>query len=290
MRTLITLNIVLFLLGCSYRRGELIPQIDGLYGYHIPVFALFLFLSYLAANYFLQRAVRQENWPAHSAETFLLIAVAGGIVGAKLFFILESYEDWWGKPGFWQNVRSPGGMTWYGGFLLAAAGILLAARWFKIRLGSLADNLVPAVAIGYAIGRLGCALSGDGCYGIPCPDVVPAPFCMSFPNGVADWSEMIRRYGNPYLKVYNTPLFESLFALGSGATIWFRYRRNRGDGSLMLRFILAHACFRFFIEFLRLNPRNVFGISQAQFISLLLAVTSTLLLFWLKRRSNGGGQ
>lgn len=279
---------ILFVHACSYRRGELIPQIDGFYGFHIPVFALFLTASALASYWLIQRAGKAYGWPKASADAFLIVAIVVGIVGGKLFYVLETYETWWPSGNLVELLLSPGGLTWYGGFILAVIGFFIVAKFFNIPATNMLDALTAPTAVGYAIGRLGCAASGDGCYGTQCTLNLPAPFCMSFPNGIANWGDVLRQFNDPNLTVYNTPLFEAIFAVTSLLILLKLVSKPRGDGRLFFWFVLFHSAFRYSIEYIRLNPKNVLGFSQAQAVSLsIMALVSCLLAFIYYKKRKG---
>lgn len=230
----------------------------------IPIFGIFLSLSFFIAFIYLKRVSKNQNLPEFFWEKILIIIGVFGFFGARLFHALET------------NFSTEG-LTWYGGFLFSAILILLYVNQTNFPIKKLADDFVFPVAFGYSVGRLGCFFSGDGCYGIACPNTWVEPFCMAFPDGVASWQDVVERYKNPLVKVYNTPLWEATFSIMS----YFFFRtviQPRGKGTLFFSFLFAHAANRFYVEFLRQNPK-VFGIfTQAQVISLILAVISVYMV------------
>ena len=136
------------------------------------------------------------------------------------------------------------------------------------------DTLIPLVSISYAVGRLGCILSGDGCYGIKCPYNWPAPFAMAFPYGANPWQSVVSQYGDPNVIVYNTPLFEALFSLAIFIYLWNIRKNQWFPGLKTVFFLVLHGIFRFFIEFIRRNPEDVFGMTQGQFVSIVIILIS----------------
>ncbi|MCS6972043.1 MAG: prolipoprotein diacylglyceryl transferase, partial [Leptospiraceae bacterium] len=174
------------------------------------------------------------------------------------------------------HLFSGAGLTWYGGFILASALIIFILWRHKVNILFGVDVLTPMLALGYVFGRTGCILSGDGCYGELCTMNWPAPFCMAFPNGAASWSDWLAKYGggNPNATAINTPFFEAAFSFLCFLFLWAVRKKSWPLGSKFFLYLFLHALFRFLIEFIRLNPRDVFGVSQAQFISLILMALS----------------
>ena len=113
-------------------------------------------------------------------EGFLIIGIAGiaGLVGARLYHVLESPAEFFANP--WPQLLSRYGFAWFGGFLGGFFALIFLARWLRIPVLEFLDIASPAACVGYAIGRIGCLLSGDGDYGMP----TSLPWGMSFPNGV----------------------------------------------------------------------------------------------------------
>src|SRR5260221_12143229 len=157
----------------------------------LPTFGLMVPAGLLAASYILQADFRRRGIPT---DAVLIIGIAGlaGIVGARLYHVLESPSEFFADP--WPLIFSRFGFAWFGGFLGGFAALLILARREKIPTLTFLDACSPAACVGYAIGRIGCLLSGDGDYGIP----TTLPWGMSFPNGVAPTNE----------RVHPTPLYE----------------------------------------------------------------------------------
>src|ERR1700682_484350 len=184
----------------------------------IPTFGLMVALGLLAAAYLLQADYdrRREQFvkggyqkssgkPSHHDEGFLIIGIAGlaGLVGARLYHVLESPRELIADPSI---LISRFGFAWFGGFLGGFVALAILAGRYRIPLLEFLDLCSPAAAAGYAIGRIGCLLSGDGDYGVP----TTLPWGMSFPNGVVPTME----------RVHPTPLYEFLIWLAIGAILW----------------------------------------------------------------------
>src|SRR5438876_502517 len=236
----------------------------------IPTFGLMVATGLLAAAYLLQADFdrRREQFlrrgylkgsgqPGHHDEGFLIIGIAGlaGLVGARLYHVLESPRELVADPSL---LISRFGFAWFGGFLGGFIALLFLARRFGIPALEFMDLCSPAAAVGYAIGRIGCLLSGDGDYGVP----TALPWGMSFPNGVVPTTE----------RVHPTPLYEflawmllalALWKLGSGAI----RKGERTGGRIFSYYLILTGIARFLVELIRVNPRLVFQEGHLHWIS-----------------------
>src|SRR5437870_9328746 len=183
----------------------------------IPTFGLMVATGLLVAAYVLQAdydrrcaqfatsGYQKSGKPGHRDEGFLIIGIAGlaGLVGARLYHVLESPRELVADPSL---LISRFGFAWFGGFLGGFVALLFLARRFGIPALEFMDLCSPAAAVGYAVGRIGCLLSGDGDYGRP----TALPWGMSFPNGVVPTTE----------RVHPTPLYEFFIWLVIAVILW----------------------------------------------------------------------
>jgi phosphatidylglycerol:prolipoprotein diacylglycerol transferase len=194
-----------------------------------------------------------------------------GLIGARLYHVLESPAEFFANP--WPQLFSRFGFAWFGGFLGGVVALIYLARHFGIPLLEFLDICSPAAAVGYAIGRIGCLLSGDGDYGVP----TTLPWGMSFPNGVVPTME----------RVHPTPLYEIFIWLAIAAFLWWMGKRAlsgvRPSGEVFCGYLILTGAARFLIEFIRINPRSFFGLSNAQTASLVSVVIGLLLLWRVER-------
>jgi phosphatidylglycerol:prolipoprotein diacylglycerol transferase len=250
----------------------------------IPTFGLMVAVGLLVAAYVLQadfnrrRGRLQKYTSPKNAETnggkdegFLIIGIAGlaGLVGARLYHVLENPRELIADPSV---LISRFGFAWFGGFLGGFVALAILARRFRVPLLEFLDMCSPAAAVGYAIGRIGCLLSGDGDYGVP----TTLPWGMSFPNGVVPTTE----------RVHPTPLYEFFIWLVIAAILWRLGKRARSgaapSGEVFCAYLILTGVARFLIEFIRINPRSVFGLSNAQAASL-VSIIIGLILLWRVR-------
>jgi len=236
---------------------------------------------------FLKRGYLKGGQPGHRDEGFLIIGIAGlaGLVGARLYHVLESPRELVADPSL---LISRFGFAWFGGFLGGFVALLFLARRFGIPALEFMDLCSPAAAVGYAVGRIGCLLSGDGDYGRPTS--WPWPWGMAFPHGVVPTTETCVQWGwLADCRVYPTPIYEFLIWLVIAAILWQVGKKaaNGGTtGGIFCLYLILTGLARFVIEFIRINPRSFFGLSNAQTASLVSVVVGSILLWRIKASSN----
>ncbi len=237
----------------------------------IPVtsYGVMLALGFICAYLLLGYEFKRRGIPEEFASTEILLGLIGAFIGARLFHFLDHPGSLSGM-NLISAIRNMGS-SWYGGLIFASAFILYAGYRKKISLTSLMDASAPAIAIGYGIGRIGCFLSGDGCYGEPCSRLGldwPAPFCMSFPNGSVPTADI----------VLNTPIIEAGGALITFIILMLLRDKLRKPAALFGVFLIIHGIMRFAIEIVRINPSVGFSMSQAQWISFLIVAAGLYLI------------
>lgn len=244
----------------------------------LPTFGLMVATGLLVASYILQADFRRLRI---DADAFLIIGIAGlaGIVGARLYHVLESPSEFFANP--WPQIFSRFGFAWFGGFLGGFAALIILSRREKIPTLTFLDACSPAAAVGYAIGRIGCFLSGDGDYGI----ATSLPWGMSFPEGVVPTTE----------RVHPTPLYEFIVWLLIAAFLWWLganvLRQRKPSGIVFCYYLVLTGIARFLVEIVRVNPRSFFGMSNAQAASLgSILLGLVLYLFFLPKSANASPQ
>jgi len=270
--------------------------------YDIPTFGLMVATALMVAAYLLQAELnrrpqlQRQDWPTGERKAgffrrwigptpdgFIIIGVAGlaGIVGARLYHVLESPSDLFADPA--GQLFSKFGFAWFGGFLGGFAALAFLAWHFRIGLLEFLDLCSPAACVGYAIGRIGCLLSGDGDYGIP----TKLPWGMSFPNGLVPTGPVCAQYGLPLdCRVHPTPLYEFFIWLVIAAFLWHMgtksLRGPKAKGEIFANYLILTGAARFLIEIIRLNPRSFLGMSNAQTASVLSILVGAVLLWRIK--------
>jgi phosphatidylglycerol:prolipoprotein diacylglycerol transferase len=235
----------------------------------LPTFGLMVATALMCSASILQKDFERRGW---AADAYSMITVAGlaGMLGAKLYHLMEAPAEFFADP--WLLLFSRTGFAWFGGFLGGFAAMLYTGRRAKLPMLEFLDACSPAAAVGYGIGRIGCLLSGDGDYGIP----TSLPWGMSFPNGVVPTME----------RVHPTPLYEFVVWLVIGAWLWKLgekvARESRTAGEIFCYYLMLTGVARFLVEIIRINPRSFLGMSNAQAMGAASAIAGAALLWRVK--------
>lgn len=244
----------------------MIPQIFWLGPLPINSFGLMVALAILVGIYRLQHSFKLNGLNPALAEGFVLAAGISGLIGARLWFIIENYTEL--KYDLLGALFSSAGFTFYGGLIVAWSVLYFLCRRHSIANHKFFDSVGPTMAIAYAIGRLGCQLSGDGDYGI----ATSSWLGMSYSSGVVPTE--------PGVLVFPTPLYESSCAALIAVVLsrveplknWFRPYKRFG------LYLLLISTERFFVEFIRVNPELLWGFSEAQLVALLLIILGSIMV------------
>jgi len=194
----------------------------------------------------------------------LLIMILA-IVGGRVFYVIEFFPQYLQNPLEMLMVWR-GGLVFFGGLVFALAGTLAFLMLHKMPLWKILDAIVPGTILGYGIGRLGCFFNGC-CYGCE----TNLSWAVHFPGTLG-----LR---------HPTQLYATGFALlAAGFFLWF-LQRKKYDGQVFALGLLYYGGYRFLIEFLRVNPRYLLGLSEAQLIAMIIFAAALVLLFLLPRRN-----
>ena len=251
-------------------------------GEAITSFGVFMLFAFLTGGYVIRAGMRRIGEDPDKAWDLVFMGVIGGIAGAKLYYILLNYERLTTDPG--AVILSRGGLVWYGGFLLATALVVWEIRRQKMSLPKMADIIAPALALAYAVGRMGCFLVGDdwgrptdSWLGIAFPRGTPATSVINIERlGIAVDPELIEKYGQ-IVPVHPTQLYE----VGLSTLIFFFLWKMRGDarasGWIFMLWLALAGAERFAVEFLRAKDDRFFGVlTLAQVISLAIVAAGVI--------------
>ena len=234
----------------------------------LQTFGLMFALAFIVGGALAHKRFQELGKPGDWAYEAVFAALIGGIVGARVYWLLENLDS---SDGIFDTLFSGSGLTWYGGAIGGALGVLLWAKWRDYLNLKLADLAAPALAAGYAIGRIGCQLSGDGDYGKPWD----GPWAMSYEDGVVPTP--------PGVEVHPTPIYETL-VMGLGAFILWQLRDRFRFGILFAIYLVYAGTERFLVEFLRTNERIALGLTEAQFLSLAMMAVGLGWILTVKKR------
>jgi phosphatidylglycerol:prolipoprotein diacylglycerol transferase len=245
----------------------------NLYFWHpdVPTFGLMLWLAAVLAAFVMDRSFRRAHVTA-DAVGMVAVAVVAGIVGAKLWHVIDTPIEF--QERGWRVLWDREGFAWFGGMVFGIGALVFQGWWAKIGGLRTLDLAAPAAAFGYGIGRIGCFLSGDGCYGIP----TTLPWGMSFPNGIDP----------TFVRVHPTPLYELAAGLLIGWWLWRRSGKLHGTGAIVGQYLLLSGIARFLIEFVRRNPKILWGLSNAQLASAGSVLVGAALMWWAAMRPASG--
>ena len=247
--------------------------------------------------------VKKEIHPYELVGNMTMIAAICGIVGAKLFHNLENIGAFIADP-FGQLI-SFSGLTFYGGLIGGAIGVIWYGKKYNIKPLTLADATAPGLMLAYGIGRIGCQLSGDGDWGIP--NLAKKPDWMHllpdwmwsyhFPHNVINAGELMQdcggKFWEPYCyqliqPVFPTAFYETIIATLLFLLLWILRRKINIAGIIFSIYLIVNGLERFFIEKIRVNTKYdiLGGITQAEIISfclILIGVTGCVVLLRTKK-------
>ncbi|MCC6865373.1 MAG: prolipoprotein diacylglyceryl transferase [Ignavibacteria bacterium] len=252
----------------------------------IPVYSygLMLGICFIVASWLLQREFKRKKLEEGTAVNITFIALVGGVVGSKLLYVIEEWKSITSMPASkifsTDGLFSPAGLTFYGGLILATALIYFYSRSKKIPFLRICDAAAPSLAIGYGIARIGCHLSGDGDYGLPVSEFMSwVPWGTDYSKGTLPpsiafrGSDIAAKFGGVVpdnTLCHPTPVYEFIFGALIFWLLWKKREVFLGDGKLFGLYLILSGASRLLVEFIRLNPRYLFGLSEAQLISIVL--------------------
>ncbi len=244
----------------------MLESID-VFGLDVKTFGLFFALNFVAWGAIVSVRLRELGRPPDWAWEMVFVALIGGFVGARAYYLAQNWDDV--GDDVLGSIISGSGLIWYGGLAGGAVAMVLWA-WRRGFLGMhLLDIAGFGLPIGYAIGRIGCQISGDGDYG----QATSLPWAMPYPDGTVPTTD----------EVHPTPIYETLIMGSMGVVLWHLRDALRPGGIFALYLVLA-GLERFFIEFLRRNEDAALGLTAAQLESLVLALAGVALLVIFERR------
>lgn len=231
--------------------------------------------------------------------TLIIIAAISGIIGAKIFHQLEYIDEFLANPI--EALFSFSGLTFYGGLITAAITLIIYCKKNNIPWSELADAVAPALMIGYAIGRIGCQVSGDGDWGIV--NLAAQPDWLSFlpewtwaydyPNNILSQGMRIEGCDGIYCyrlnqPVFPTPIYETTVCFLMFLGLWGLRRKIKVSGILFSIYLILNGFERFFIEKLRVNSTYLLlntEITQAEIISTSLILMGIIGIIYFKRKN-----
>jgi phosphatidylglycerol:prolipoprotein diacylglycerol transferase len=246
------------------------PEIN-LLGISIKTFGVIFALGFLACGGLVARRLREFDKPVDWAYEIVFAALIGGVVGARGYYLIENYSQV--KHDLIGSIFSGSGLVWYGGAIGGAIGVL---AWMRRRNAielRMFDICATALTLGYAIGRIGCQVSGDGDYGIRSS----LPWAMGYPHGTVPTPSGVT--------VQPTPIYETVAMCLLTYLLW-RLRDRVRPGVVFALYLVLSGLERFLVEFVRRNNEVLAGLTAPQLESIALL---TIGLVWLALMARAGG-
>lgn len=242
-----------------------IPGID----YPISTFGVMMAIAFLTGYWITAKRMEEEGLDPEIASTLLIYAMFGGLLGSKLYFAIDvSLRE---GASFFELFFNRAGITWYGGLLGGTLLCWIGARIHKVDFLTLANCSATTLAVGQALGRVGCFLVGDD-YG----KATTVPWAVSFPQGAPPT--------RPGETVHPTQLYEVAWLLPVAGFLWWRRHRSP---FVFGEYLMANGAGRIVIEHWRVNPAVALGMTEPQWIGVGLVATGLAgwLYFFARGRS-----
>jgi phosphatidylglycerol:prolipoprotein diacylglycerol transferase len=247
------------------------PEIN-LIGISIKTFGVMFALGFLACGAVVARRLREMERPVDWSYEIVFAALLGGVIGARGYYLIQNYDSV--KHDLLGSIFSGSGLVWYGGAIGGAIGVIAWMRWRDALELRMFDMCATALALGYAIGRIGCQVSGDGDYGIRSS----LPWAMGYPHGTVPTP--------PGVTVQPTPIYETVTMCLLAYGLW-RLRDRVRPGVIFALYLAGSGLERFLVEFIRRNKDVLLGLTGPQLESVALCVIGVSWLALLARRGGG---
>ena len=250
------------------------PVMFSVFGKEIYSYGILAALGFLGAILTWTWMSRREVRPPGFASDLGFWLMASGIVGSRLAYVLANWPHYRAAPLEIFRIDQ-GGLIFYGGFLLACLALVLFARRHRLPLWHAADFAIPGLAIGHALGRVGCFLNGC-CYGRPAGDAVCG---IAYPP-VCEPGRLF-----PDIPLYPVQLLEAAALVFLWIALLAAYPRRQKDGAVFALYLVLYPPVRFFLEYLRGDERQAwFVLDVAQATSIALFLAGLLLFAFLPKR------
>lgn len=265
------------------------------------LFGILVAVGFAAFSYLDSIRNKKENvskniiHPYERTGDITIIAAISGLIGARLFSVLENLDSFFQDP--FGQIFSGSGLTMYGGLIVAFFAVYYYVKKNGIPPVQMMDMAALAIVIGYGVGRLGCHFSGDGDWGIVNEIAKPSWFILpdwmwsyNYPHNVIKEGILIENCSSFYCTqivpgVFPTPFYETIMMSIIFIFLWVMRKSIKTPGVLFSIFLFLQGLERFAIEAIRVNPRYKFiglNLSQAQYISLALIIIGVVGILYLK--------
>ena len=248
------------------------PVLFSIGSFRLYSYGLFIAIGLLSAIWISKRLARSIPIAEEAVSDFYFVILVCSIVGARALYVFISFDSYRSNLIDIFKIWN-GGLVFFGGFCLSVLGGLAYVRIKKLPLWKTADIIAPGIALGHAIGRIGCLMAGC-CHGKECT----LPFAISFthPESLAPLN----------IPLHPTQIYAVISNFFIFVVLLFIYKRRKFDGMVFLIYIMFYSFMRSIIEFFRGDFRGDFFfdfISLSQGIGLTISVVAAALLIKLSR-------
>lgn len=247
------------------------PKLIEIGSFYLPTYGVLVALGFLAGLAATVKLARRAGYNSELITNLAVYVALSGMLGAKLFMIAFDWRDYLANPGrilSFETLQAAG--VFQGGLILALITAVVYMKNQGLSVLATSDVFAPGVAIGHAIGRLGCFAAGC-CWGVECD----LPWAVKFHDPVA-----FGLTGVPLeVGLHPTQLYESFAELALFGFLFTQYKKPHAPGRIIGLYLLLSSAMRFGIEFLRFHQQALtWGLSLTQWISLALALAGVVLL------------
>lgn len=255
------------------------PKLISIGSFYLPTYGVLVALGFLAALWVTLRLARRSGLNDETVTNLAIYCAITGLLGAKLTMFLFDWDFYSRNLGeLFSFATLQAGGVFHGGLILALLFVGWFARRHKLSLLAVADVFAPGVALGHAIGRIGCFMAGC-CWGVECT----RPWAVTFTD-----PEAHRMMGVPLnIPLHPTQLYEAGVEAAIFGFLYWRFRRPHQTGEIIGLYLVLYGVARFLIEFVRSHEQELpFGLplSLTQWIALALLMTGAALLMRGRRK------
>jgi len=246
-------------------------------------YGLMMALGFIIGDFAIAHDFERRGYKREYASTLVMWGAIGGIAGSRLLYVANNLPQYLAGPK--TIIFSGAGFVWYGGFGGGILASYIVARYYRIPWLTIADACAPALALGQALGRVGCQLAGDGDWGLPSK----LPWAMAYPRAIVGWGPetvlALDSHDNlisgfyPGVRVHPAPIYETILYMGVFSLLWALRKKVQVEGRIFYLYLILAGASRFMVEFVRINPRVMFGLSEAQVIAIVMMVVGSAAFF-----------
>jgi phosphatidylglycerol:prolipoprotein diacylglycerol transferase len=245
------------------------PKLFTIGSFYLPTYGVLVAIGFLVGLTIAVRLARKSGLNGELVTNLAVYCALAGLLGAKILMLIF---DWGApdRPPIFSLATLQAAGVWQGGLALAFVTAILYIRHTKLPLLETFDAFAPGLAIGHAIGRIGCFAAGC-CWGNECK----LPWAVTFHN-----PEAFNLTGVPLeVPLHPSQLYEMLTELALFAFLYWRFAKPHAPGRIMGMYLVISSAARFLIEFTRFHEQGLhFGLSLTQWIAIAIAGVGAMLL------------